>query len=654
MQSMQATHDDEPRLAAAGLTVTALAAVACGVAAVTLESTLAAAALAQTVAGCGVWLALLVLALKRRQAAEEELERRRLADLAQKGRKALFSDEAVLRDASLSLERYTRFGQIAVAGLLGAVELGSAAAIWVLFPREQGSSLGLAALLAAAAFLLLLVARFGFALEKSGVQVGGIGGRRASAAALWTFLAALGVALHHKLGLTEFDLIGLGLAGVEGLLGIEAWALILFEAYRPRRAGETPRPAYDSRLLGLLSAPSEIARSLARAVDYQFGFGLSQTWAYQFMQRWVLPLIGFTLVSLWSLSCLVLVEAHQEALVWRLGKLRDEALPPGLHVKLPWPLERAEAVPARRLQVISVGAHHTSDGEEEAEQAQDEDDHHAHDEAPEEEEGDLDPALRDEVVSWRDAHVDDFRDLVLMAHGGRVDDDAAPVNLLSVTVQIYYLLADPVTNARSAADASAALQLLADREISFLFASVDADALLRSRAAAAQELEQRLQAACDQHALGIEIHSVLLADLHPPVEVGEAFSARTRAVEQRQAEVQSARGYATRVRTELASQTRQIKLEAESAAASRIRAANAYAARFTVQRALDQAAPRVVRMFRLLDDLVIGARQARKIVLGRADLDVITDLDLEARATDLNLSELGAGPSESADKEGDR
>ena len=57
MQSMQATHDDEPRLAAAGLTVTALAAVACGVAAVTLESTLAAAALAQTVAGCGVWLA---------------------------------------------------------------------------------------------------------------------------------------------------------------------------------------------------------------------------------------------------------------------------------------------------------------------------------------------------------------------------------------------------------------------------------------------------------------------------------------------------------------------------------------------------------------------------------------------------------------------
>jgi len=655
MQTMQATPEDEPRLAAAGLAVTAVAAVASGVAAVTLQSTLAAAALAQTLAGCGVWVALLLLALKRRQAAEEALERRRLSDLAQSGRKALFSGDAVLRDAELSLARYTGFGQLVVAGLLGALQIGCAVGIYALFPREQSSSLGLAAMLAGSAFLLLLVARFGFALERQGGQLGGVGGRRASAAALSTFLAALGIALHHKLGITEFDLVGLGLAGVEALLGLETWALILLEAYRPRRTGETPRPPYDSRLLGLLSAPSQIARSVARAVDYQFGFGLSQTWAYQFMQRWVLPLIGFTVVSLWLLSCLVLVEAHQEALVWRLGKLRGEALSPGLHVKLPWPLERAEAVPARRLQVLTVGAHAHADEDEadehHEEEAEDDGHGHHHDEPePEALPEEVDPTA-DVVVSWRDVHADDYRDLVLLARRGDPEDDAVPANLLSVTVQVYFLLSDPVANARAAADARATLQLIADREISFLFASSDADELLRSRVGPAAELEQRLQAACDQHELGIEIHSVLLSELHPPVEVGAAYSARTRAVQEAQAAVQSARSYAQRVRTELASETRRIELEAHSKAQARVRAANAYASRFKAQRALDRAAPRVVRMFRLLDDLVSGARDARKIVLGRDDLDVVTDLDLEQRAADLGLSELAAGADDAAQEE---
>ncbi|MEZ6188406.1 MAG: SPFH domain-containing protein [Planctomycetota bacterium] len=650
---MQATSDDEPRLAAAGLVVTALAAVAATVAAAAYGSTLAAAAAAQTLAGCGVWLALGTLALKRRRAAEEALERRRLEDLAREGRKALFTGGGVLDDAERSLDRYTRYGQLGVAAALGAVELGAAAAIWALFPRELESSLGLAALLAGAAFGLLLVARFGFALERGGAGLGGAGGRRASAGALWCFLAALALALHHKLGVTEVDTIGLGLAGVEALLGLEAWALILFEAYRPRRAGETPRPPYDSRLLGLLSAPSEIARSVARAVDYQFGFGLSQTWAYQFFQRWVLPLVAFTALSLWALSCLVMVEAHEEALVWRLGKLRAESLGPGLHVKLPWPLERAEAVPARRLQVLVVGAHggeHEGEHAEEAEEAEHDDGHGHHAPEPEPEPEDEAPG-GDVVRTWRDAHTEDARDLVLMAHAGGGSPGAAPVNLLSVTARIYYLLSDPVANARAARDAGAALQLLADREISFLFASVDADGLLRARAAAAEELERRLQAACDAHGLGIEVHSVLLAELHPPLEVADAFSARTQAAQARRAAVESARGYAERVRTELGAEVARIELEAESAAASRVRAARAYAARFQAQRALFHAAPRVVRMFRLLDDLVLGARDARKIVLGREDLDVLTDLDLEPRAADLNLSDLAGGDDAPAEEE---
>src|SRR5690606_13640774 len=106
------------------------------------------------------------------------------------------------------------------------------------------------------------------------------GGRRAASGALVAFLAGLALAAQAAWGLSRLDLVGYVLAALAATLGLEAALLLLLELYRPRRPGEAPRPPYDSRLLGLLSAPGDVARSIARAVDYQFGFSLSQTWLY--------------------------------------------------------------------------------------------------------------------------------------------------------------------------------------------------------------------------------------------------------------------------------------------------------------------------------------------------------------------------------------
>src|SRR5690606_26689784 len=65
------------------------------------------------------------------------------------------------------------------------------------------------------------------------------------------------------------------------ILGIETLLNFLLDVYRPRSPGTEPRAAFDSRLLGLISEPGGIAHSLQEAINYQFGFQVSQTWFYQ-------------------------------------------------------------------------------------------------------------------------------------------------------------------------------------------------------------------------------------------------------------------------------------------------------------------------------------------------------------------------------------
>ena len=79
--------------------------------------------------------------------------------------------------------------------------------------------------------------------------------------------------------------------------------------------------------------------------------------------------------------------------------------------------------------------------------------------------------------------------------------------------------------------------------------------------------------------------------------------------------------------------------EARAQAHELVALAEADAARFSVLRALDAAAPGLFRTTRMLDDLVEGAGGNRIVVVGRSD-GVETDLDLEER---VGVEEVGLG-----------
>ncbi|MGI9014440.1 MAG: SPFH domain-containing protein [Phycisphaerales bacterium] len=143
--------------------------------------------------------------------------------------------------------------------------------------------------------------------------------------------------------LTAIEIVASAIPIFMMVLAAEFVFNFLLNLYRPRRAGEVPRPAFDSRLLSLLSAPDSIVRSINEAVNYQFGFDISSSWGYQLLLRAAWKLAVFAIIVIVGLNCIVIVEPHQQAVRLRGGEIvKGEIHGPGLMLKWPWPVETAE------------------------------------------------------------------------------------------------------------------------------------------------------------------------------------------------------------------------------------------------------------------------------------------------------------------------
>lgn len=156
-------------------------------------------------------------------------------------------------------------------------------------------------------------------------------------------LLCLAVAIGHGVdfagGDTVIRYITRILPIIVGVLGVEVVLNLVLDLYRPRKAGETPRPAFDSRVLGFIAAPDRIAQSVSDAIAYQLGFDVSGGWMFQLLRKWVLPLVGVGVVVMWLLTSLAVVQPHQRAVVLRFGEPVGEEIGPGLHFKAPWPID---------------------------------------------------------------------------------------------------------------------------------------------------------------------------------------------------------------------------------------------------------------------------------------------------------------------------
>ncbi len=272
------------------------------------------------------------------------------------------------------------------------------------------------------------------------------------------------------------------------VIGGEILTTSLLEVYRPRKPGEIPRPAFDSRLLGLLTAPESLADVVGELIRYQFGVEVSRSWLFRLLGRAVAPLFLLGAAVLLALSCLVVVGTDEEGVVLRFGAVSGPVRPAGIHAKLPWPIETAATFPARRVLQVSVSS-------------------------------DLAGRSRDgDVVLWTTG---DDR----LAHIGKEYYPAAlapaaaggGLAVVDAEVAVQYRIRDLLTFLKATPDGDAAVAVVAQQEAGRYFAGHDLEFLLsQSRATAGPELAAAIQARVDALGLGLEIVDAAITAIQPP------------------------------------------------------------------------------------------------------------------------------------------
>jgi hypothetical protein len=249
--------------------------------------------------GVLIWLAA-VLIFRQHELADleamdlEELRREKQAA----GGEALFDESAGYLVARNRLEWMLRYMGPAFGLLFAAYLLAVGAYNWSIvhalggealpWGALQGRALPLAMIVLSTVMLLMFfMARYaaGMAGQARWQMLRGPGSFMLLGSVLvLAVVVAFGVALTRGDERWEHYL-AYAIPAIMIVLGIETLLLFVADIYRPRSPGAVARACFDSRLLAILTLPGGLASGLSEAINYQFGFQVSQTWFYQLAQR---------------------------------------------------------------------------------------------------------------------------------------------------------------------------------------------------------------------------------------------------------------------------------------------------------------------------------------------------------------------------------
>src|SRR5271154_3700975 len=557
----------------------------------------------------------------------EGLEKLEIDELARaKGESALFdAKESEVFPARRSREQFEKFFVPAFAVLLFLLQAGGAFLLWRWISKTTNGVVDVRAmpslsLFAIFALLLFLLGRFSVTIAR----LGDFRLLRPSASFLLAgayvcAFTAMGIA-GIKTGFPKADFwMAHALCVLLGLMAAEMLLTLLLEIYRPRIKGKISRPLYESRVVGLLAQPESLFTTAAQTLDYQFGFNVSQTWFFQLLQKNLAYLILAQLAVLFLSTCVVFVDAGEQAVLEHFGKPM-ETLTAGAHLKLPWPVDKIYRYRTEQIQSLYVGF--TPD------------------------------AGKDEqnIILWTVAHNQEQNFLVgnratatIQNENADTDDTlkAPPVSLITVSIPVQFQITNVMDWAYQNGDPTNLLTDLATREVVHFLAGVDlGDLLSHARLEAAQILQQRIQADANTYKLGAKILFVGLQDVHPPTTVAGDYEKVVGAEQMKLATILNAKAYAIRTNalagalafstTNVADATRE-QLEVS---------AYARAALFTNQIPAFEAAPSVYKQrayFKAFADATANSRKYILLVTNTQDV-IIFDLEDKIREDLLNLN----------------
>ncbi len=290
-------------------------------------------------------------------------------------------------------------------------------------------------------------------------------------------------------------------------------------------------------------------------------------------------------VLIFGSTAIVTVEPEEEGVVLRFGQVQ-RAIDPGLHFKLPWPVEEVYKVPTQRQLKEEFGFRTTSSG------------------------------VRSEFTG---AGLDDER---LMLTGD--------LNVASVEWIAQYRVKNPedflfrVRNVRSTfRDMNEAVmrEIVGDRTVT--------EVLTIGRGEIELQAQEMLQKLCDEYETGIKVEQVVLQNVNPPDEVKPSFDEVNQAQQERERLINEAKTAFNRVIPAAKGQAEETIAQAEGYAVERINRAKGEAARFTALRQAYERAPAVTRQRIYLETMSeVYPKSKSKILVSEGAKNVLPLLQL--------------------------
>lgn len=282
-----------------------------------------------------------------------------------------------------------------------------------------------------------------------------------------------------------------------------------------------------TRLLQVFFAEANPLSSATNYIQRYLDIDLGSTWAFAVTRRFVWPMALCLLLLAWSTSGLITIPSESMGVHERFGRLTDRSpLPPGFHIVAPWPIDKVHRIATSHVRTIPLGYANPTPGAS---------------------------------LLWTEQHA--AVEYALLLGDGR--------DLLTINAELHYTVEDPLAWRYSLQNPDIALRALAEQALVIQTVGKTLNGVLSDNLAAfTDDITTEIETLIETRGLGVEVVSLTIQGLHPPVSVAEDYQAVVSAQHQSEIAILSSREYQIRTLS-----------HAESSAMSRVNNAQAEGAK---------------------------------------------------------------------------
>lgn len=203
-------------------------------------------------------------------------------------------------------------------------------------------------------------------------------------------------------------------------------------------------------------------------------------WSVKLMKQVAPIAICAVVLLVWLSTGIIQVESHQEAALYRFGKLQDQTLAPGIHLTLPWPFDRTQVYDTESLGTVTIG--YVPSGEQDN--------------------------------FWTETHgSNEYR---LLLGGGD--------EMVSINLRIEYRIDDLLQYVTCCAKPESLLEAAAYEIVTARTITADLDTLLSTdREDFSDSFMTEIVEYIDRYNTGLKVVNVNLESIHPPIEVAGVY-----------------------------------------------------------------------------------------------------------------------------------